>query len=298
MADGIQPSARHGIVRAFGKHEPCAVGRPHGLVCRGRAGGPLARLPDPWDFLLACALVGFWPLWSALIWSNINSLVFLLLAVAYRWPRHAGSTIGAAAAIKASPVLLLAVLIGRRNWRQVGIALATAAALTLTAVTLTGPRTLLEFVRVQLHETHPALDYGWSASEFLPETVVVLLALGLAGVAVVRRGSWAWALSGTLVLIPTLWLHYWIWALVPILGWVRSQCGVAEASRPGNHPSARSSGVPALVRASTETGNAARADGGSATRSTPVVSRSPTLTTIADPAPEEWRPSPPPSGRR
>ena len=202
------------------------------------------RLPDPWDFILVCALVAFWPIWSALIWSNINSFIFLLLAVAYRWPRQSGWTIGAAAAIKASPVLLFAVLIGRRDWRQVGIAFATGSALTLAVVALTAPRTLLDFVRVQLHETHPALVYGWSASEFIPETDAVLLALTLAAIAVARRGSWAWALSGTLVLIPTLWLHYWIWALVPVLGWVRSQYGVAAPSVSGSNQFVSSSSSP------------------------------------------------------
>ena len=185
------------------------------------------RLPDPWDFLFVCALVAFWPLWSALIWSNVNSLVFLLLAVGYRWPRHSGWTIGAAAAIKASPVLLFAVLIGRRDWRQVGFAVATGSALTVAVVALTGPHTLVDFVRVQLHETHPPLDYGWSATDLLPAPAVVLLAVTLASVGVARRGSWPWAIGGTLVLIPTLWLHYWIWALVPVLGWVRSQYDVA-----------------------------------------------------------------------
>jgi hypothetical protein len=197
------------------------------------------RLPDPWDFFFVCALVSFWPLWSALIWSNANALVFLLLAIGYRWPRRSGWTIGASAAIKASPVLLFAVLIGRRDWRQLAFAVATGGALTLAVVALTGWDTLVDFVRVQVHESHPALDYGWSAREFLPETAVVLLALTLAGIAVARRGSWAWALSGTLVLIPTLWLHYWIWALVPVLGWVRSRYAVTA---PG--PAAqRSAGV-------------------------------------------------------
>ena len=146
------------------------------------------RLPDPWDFLFVCALVAFWPLWSALIWSNVNSLVFLLLAVGYRWPRHSGWTIGAAAAIKASPVLLFAVLIGRRDWRQVGFAVATGSALTVAVVALTDPHTLVDFVRVQLHETHPPLDYGWSATDVLPATAAGLLAVTLAVVAVARRG--------------------------------------------------------------------------------------------------------------
>jgi hypothetical protein len=209
---------------------PALWGSLMGLCVLGGLAVLWPRLPDPWDFLLVCALVAFWPIWSALIWSNINSLVFLLLAVGYRWPRHAGWTIGAAAAIKASPVLLFAVLIGRRDWRQTGFALAAGSALTLPVLVLTGPETLLDFVRVQLHETHPALDYGWSASDFMPEKIAVLLALALAVVAVARRGSWPWALSGTLVLIPTLWLHYWIWALVPVLGWLRSQYGVPAAS--------------------------------------------------------------------
>jgi Glycosyltransferase family 87 len=187
------------------------------------------RLPDPADFYLVCALVAFWPLWSVLIWSNVNALVFLLLAIGFRWSRHSGWTLGAAAAIKASPILLLAVLIGRRDWRQLRLAVATATALTLSVAALTGPRTVTDFVRVQLHESHPPLDYGWSAADFMPEAAVVILAATLAGVAVLRRGSWSWALAGTLVLIPTLWLHYWTWALVPALGWLQARSAGRES---------------------------------------------------------------------
>lgn len=188
------------------------------------------RLPDPWDIVLLCGVVAYWPFWSALIWANINSLVFLLLAIAFRWPRQSGWTMGAGAALKAAPVLILAVLVGRREWRQLTIALLTGTALTLAVVAVTGPETLVDFVRVQVHETHPSLDYGWSADELLPKALAVICALSLAVVAVVRRGSWSWAVAATLVLVPTLWLHYWMWALVPLLGRLRARFPFAEVA--------------------------------------------------------------------
>lgn len=171
--------------------------------------------------LLGCGLVAWWPIWSALIWANINSLVFLLLAIAYRYPRHIGWALGVAAALKASPVLLLVILIGRRQWQQLGIALVTGAMLTIGAGLLVdGPRALGHFVLVQWHESHPPLPVGWSAGDFLPLPLVGIAVLVLVCASLARGGSWGPAVAAVLVAVPTLHLHYWIWALVPVLAWL------------------------------------------------------------------------------
>lgn len=199
-----------------------ALGRlPWGLLMLGCLVAALVlmwpRLRPAHSLLLAAALIAWWPLLEAAAWANINSLVLLLLAVAWRWPRHAGVALGAAAAFKAAPILLLSILIGRREWRQLALALATGAGLTLLAAAFAGPESLWHFVILQLHETQP--DHWWrlSASEFMPQWAAWLLALALAAAACIR-GSWGFAVAAVLVAVPTLHMLYWIWLLVPALG--------------------------------------------------------------------------------
>lgn len=187
------------------------------------------RLSGRWGLLLACAVLGFWPVIAAAAWANVNSLVFLLFAVAYRWPRQAGWALGAAAAVKAAPIFALAVLIGRRQWRQLGVALGVGAGLTAVAALLTDLRAPWHFLLVQMHESHPEGEWRWSVSDVLPEPWTIVAALLLGGLAVWRGGSWWLAITACLVAVPTLHHHYLIWILVPVFAQLRGWGGVVSA---------------------------------------------------------------------
>jgi Glycosyltransferase family 87 len=153
-------------------------------------------------------------------WGNLNALVFLMIAIAWRWPRHAGWAIGIAAAAKVLPVLLVAWLIGRRDWPGVMVALAIPAAFTGVVVLLTSPSILGDFVRVRLNQQ---MIPGWRiglADLGVPPIVAWLIALVVASVAA-RKASFSLAVLATLLVAPALYLHYWLYALVPALGiWV------------------------------------------------------------------------------
>ena len=97
--------------------------------------------------LLAPVILAWHPVTSALIWANVNSAVFLLLAIALRFPRAAGAAIGVAAAIKLVPILGVAWLLGKRDWRGATTAVGILLAATLIVMIWKGPTVLSDFVR-------------------------------------------------------------------------------------------------------------------------------------------------------
>jgi hypothetical protein len=175
------------------------------------------RLREPWGFALAGALIIWIPVPDAAIWANLNSLVFLLVVIAARWPRQAGWAVGAATALKLSPVFLFAWLLGRRDWRGLLIGVSIALGLTLIAALVTQPAALWDFVLVRWYEQPTTTFGGLSlASVGMPAWVGYTLALALA-VAAARRSSLTLAIAASLVAVPTLHAHYWLLALVPLL---------------------------------------------------------------------------------
>jgi Glycosyltransferase family 87 len=175
------------------------------------------RLPEPWGLVLAAALIVLPPVVEAFVVANLNSLVFLLVVVAARWPRRAGWAIGVATALKLTPVFLFAWLIGRRDWRGVAFGAGVAVSLTVIAAVLTQPAALWDFVLVRWYEQPTNTLGNLSLASFgLPVWVGYGLALVLA-IAAARRGSLALAIAASLMAVPTLHLHYWLLALVPLL---------------------------------------------------------------------------------
>ncbi len=97
------------------------------------------------------------PMRAALWSANVNAMVFGLLAVALRFPRIAGWSIGLAAALKLVPILGVAWLIGKRDWRGSFIAVGVLTAFTLITVGLKGPTVIPDFVIQRLNEYDPHL---------------------------------------------------------------------------------------------------------------------------------------------
>lgn len=121
--------------------------------------------------LLAPVILAWHPVTSALVWANVNSAVFLMLAIALRFPRAAGTAIGVAAAIKLVPVLGVAWLVGKRDWRGATTAVGILLAATLIVMIWKGPTTLSDFVQLRLNEFNPtAAEFQdgtpWNGSDF------------------------------------------------------------------------------------------------------------------------------------
>jgi hypothetical protein len=170
--------------------------------------------------LLAPVLLVWLPVSSAIAWANINAMVFALLAIAWRFPRAAGWAIGLAAAAKLVPILGVAWLIGKRDWRNVGIALGVLVASTAIVVIWKGPGTLGDFVSLRLNEmTPPGARPRWNPVELLalPDWVAYASA-GVLTIVAIRFASLSISIVAMLVAVPALHAHYLTWPLVPILG--------------------------------------------------------------------------------
>ncbi len=194
---------------------------PWGILMLGAllAGLALAwpRLRRPWDLVMAGAVLTSIPFLSAVMFANINSLVLLLLAVAARWPRAAGTAIGIAAALKVAPIFAFAWLVGRRDWSGLATGLLVAAGLTVGAALVVDPNALVDFVTVRLNElARPGPLAVGLASFGAPAVVGYALAFVIAVVAALRA-SLLLAVLACLAAVPVLHAHYWTWVLVPIL---------------------------------------------------------------------------------
>jgi hypothetical protein len=197
------------------------------------------RLREPWGFALAGALIIWIPVPDAVIWANLNSVVFLLVVIAARWPRQAGWAIGLATALRLFPLFLFAWLVGRRDWRGLLVGLAVAVGLTLAAALVTQPSAIWDFILVRWYEQPTSTFGGLSiASTGLPAWVGYLVALGLAAIAA-WRGSLAVAILASLAAVPTLHAHYWILVLAPLLRIGSHPYAVRAPGLRGRAPAAR-----------------------------------------------------------
>lgn len=170
--------------------------------------------------LLAPVVIAWPPVWSALIWANVNSAVFLLLAIALRFPRAAGLAIGVAAAVKLVPILGVAWLVGKRDWRGAITAVGILLAATLIVMIWKGPTVVLDFVQLRLNEFSPPGDGfpRWNPVEWLHlPSWVAYASAALIAVAAVARASISLAIIAMLLSVPSLHVHYLTWLLVPAL---------------------------------------------------------------------------------
>jgi hypothetical protein len=170
--------------------------------------------------MLAPVLLLWRPVIEAMAWANVNGLVFGLLAIAWRYPRAAGWAIGVASIIKLIPILAVAWLIGKRDWKNASIALGLFVAATLAVVVWKGPATLSDFITLRLNEFAPAdAGPGVGFAEFLGVSPVWgYVAAAVLTILAFRFASYSLAIVAMLVSVATFHLHYWTWILVPLLG--------------------------------------------------------------------------------
>ena len=168
--------------------------------------------------LLAAVLIAWLPVTSAFLWANVNSVVFLLLAIALRHPRHAGWAIGAGIAVKLLPVLMLPWLLRKQGWRSVAIALGVLAVAMIVVVALEGPSVIIDFIRVRAGQTAPNHPLRWGLVPLgLAAVAGYALASGLAILSFVY-GSFTLGVAAMLIGLPVPHVHYYIWLLVPLMG--------------------------------------------------------------------------------
>ncbi len=171
--------------------------------------------------LMAPVLIALPPVLEAMAWANNSALAFAALAVAWRWPRHAGWAIGVATAAKLIPVLMVAWLVGRRDWRGVLIALGIPAALTAVAMVLVDPWVVVDFIRVRLAQEPLPRVQRWGLSDWgAPEALTWVLAFGVAVLAA-WRASFSLAVVAVMLVAPATHMHYLVMPLVPAIGiWI------------------------------------------------------------------------------
>jgi alpha-1,2-mannosyltransferase len=198
----------------------------------------IARLPrDRWKTVaLALAAVAV-PLHRNFEDLNLNAvLLALLVAAACDFGRgregRASAWIGAAAALKAFPVVWLVYLAYRRRWRALAIGIAVAAGLSLAPLLRYGVFGAFESLRDWLQNSAPvAWTQGGSNQSLstlatrlhLPGAGVVVLDLFCValGVVALRRPKVADAAFEELAVVglvsvlvsPIAWVHYFLFAL-------------------------------------------------------------------------------------
>ena len=145
-------------------------------------------------------LLGPFLIWSAAL-GNVHPL--LIAALHFGVQRPSGPVwVAMAGSLKAAPILLLLVYVGRGEWRKVAIGGAIFGALVIPMLWAEG------------YTTNPGRTislYGWSPALY------VALALFAAGNAVLlARTSWAWTAGGIAVIcaLPRLLLYDFSFLLV------------------------------------------------------------------------------------
>jgi alpha-1,2-mannosyltransferase len=169
--------------------------------------------------LLVPVLLIWVPVTNALAWGNVNGLVLLLLAIAIRFPRIAGFAIGIAAAAKLIPILAVAWLAGKRDYRGALIAIAIPLIATMIVVIWKGPETVTDFVTLRVNQWTPAdgpARPGLASMLGLPNAVSYGLGLVLA-VGAFRFASYGLSVVAMLVSLPALHIHYLTWLLPPLI---------------------------------------------------------------------------------
>ncbi|HEY6379185.1 MAG TPA: glycosyltransferase family 87 protein [Candidatus Dormibacteraeota bacterium] len=210
-------------------------------------------LPATWPRVPIAILTAtlFVPATYNLWHGNINSVVFLLLALAARdWAGgrevRCGGLIGLAAAIKLGPVVLLALFVRRRWWRGLIAAAATVLATVVAGVVALGFETTRVFVTqvfpLMSRDDGWILDQTWSAvaNRLLMRRVLVLdpavpllhpLMVGLGVVAVaavawqvrpglirreVRGAEFGAGVAVMLLAAPFAWYEQWVQLIIPV----------------------------------------------------------------------------------
>ena len=111
-------------------------------------------------WVAAAAIVCFGPVYHTLLDGQVNAFVFLALAVAFwglvnRRDVPLGLGIAVGAALKLTPLALLLLLVWRRRWRAVGIALGGLALLTVAVLPVSGTAVFRDYAANAVALTAP-----------------------------------------------------------------------------------------------------------------------------------------------
>jgi hypothetical protein len=215
-----------------------------------------ALLPvRPWVRFAAFAVTAFSaPFLSDQSLGNVNALLLILLAIAWRWLDRPVSAIAVAATIAIRPqmVVLLAWWVIRRRWSSVAWCLGAGLVLILLTLPVVGIDAYLDFIQVLRNirfegAANNVAVPAVAADLGLPEPIgsvgyVMGAAIALAALVVSRRREPALGfvvgVAATLLVTPLFWPHYlvlvvlpaafmadrgWWWAIgLPLLGWLPS----------------------------------------------------------------------------
>jgi len=193
---------------------------------------PVAR-STRWLVVLLAGLS--WPFVYAVKLGQVGPLLFLVLAVGWRWldrPTAIGASGAIGAAVKLQPGLVLAWALVTRRWRAATIGVAMLVALAVAATLLAGPAAWADFVTLigrvgDPIETERNLTPGAVAFQLgAPGSVAAALQVAAMAVVVVvwlfacMRGSPVSSYLVTVVasqlLSPILWDHYAMLLLLPV----------------------------------------------------------------------------------
>ncbi len=219
-----------------------------GLILRELRQGLRERLAPAWWPVLLAALISFSPVFTHLIWGQVQLLLLLLLVGSWCCLRRgrdraAGVLLGIAIAVKLYPAALLLPLLLARRWRTLVLAGITAGGILGLSFAVVGWDTLVIYVTKILpqinHTTgfdnhaitnvlHKLLGDG-SAADIL-SLLARMLIVGAVALCAARRShapDQGFALGVTMmVLIPqVVWGHYLVLLYLPWLD------ALARASR-------------------------------------------------------------------
>ncbi len=193
---------------------------------------PVARTVRWWIVLLAGLS---WPFVYAVKLGQVGPILFLLLAIGWRWledPVGLGVGVGLGAAIKLQPALVLAWAVLTRRWPAAAIGVAVLAVLGAAATVLAGFPAWSDFAHLvgrvgdpitTAHNVTPgAIAYQLGASAGMASAIQwagVAAALVL-GVVAVRwasaEASYLVAVVASQLVSPILWDHYAVLLLLPV----------------------------------------------------------------------------------
>ncbi len=211
-----------------------------------------AALRGGWRFgavLLGCLALE--PVWRSLGLGQVNLVLMAAVAadvLLLRGSRFSGLLIGAAAAVKLTPLIFVAHLALTRRWGDAGRALAAFAGLNLAAA-LALPGDTVRFWTEALVDGNDATTNSWIGNQSLngllqrltggSHTAFALFLAGAVAVLVVgaavahrlhRDGDRLGALLATaftgLLVSPVSWTHHWVW-VVPLAGYLLRRSTVA-----------------------------------------------------------------------
>ena len=235
-------------------------GAAAGLWCMAMAAcfvGGVALLPVRRDVRWLVVIVAAldWPLLYAVKLGQVEPLLFLGFAAAWRWIDRAG-VVGSVAAlgalVKVQPGLLAVWALATRRYRAVAVAVVVGAGVAAAATPFTGLgawATYVDLLRGLGGSLNVAHNFAPGAVAHLagaPDSVATAVQLGSVALALVAAlAAWRWASPAAslqvtivvsqllsaplrdhyavLLLLPVAWLlargHRWA-ALIPLLGWI------------------------------------------------------------------------------